>query len=567
LHLSLGFRKITQATRISNKTMSKSKRTSPSSVESIGSSASTPTTNPNFSTKPFVWIGIATMVIALIARLRLLDIPFERDEGVFTYIGRAMWGDGLLYTELYDNKLPGLYLIYGLFANVLGTQPTGIHLGALVWQIATLLVFFGWLREILGRDLALASTGLFALYASSGQVLGFAAHATQLCALPAFAGLWALWRGTVHGRNPQAIWIVLAGLGAGLAIWIKQQALFYAVFGALYLVWWFFFRSSRSESMFRAIGMGALYAFGVILPVGLSAAWFASQGRFDDFWFWTVEISTGETFKTQAPGAGFFFNFYFPKVISQWWWVWFSALYGLVVLLRQKHTPEQKALAWLLPLSLWGVSLGGAFYPHYFVLALPWLAICAIFGLSNLVGKYGKSGWVATAVVVAWPVLAQLGYWFWENDRSILRRAYDNNPFQEMAEIGAELKKRCAPSDSIAIIGSEPELFLYAERPSALSHLFFQGVIQPHARRAQFQQQIREELWGRKPRFVVLPGAQYEHLKDDPLVKEIVARLQKEYHTVCVVDIYENKSQITWDPSPDKTLPQTLFWTIVMERN
>ncbi|MBC7777079.1 MAG: glycosyltransferase family 39 protein [Phycisphaerae bacterium] len=546
--------------------MSKTKHKSQRTAEKPATIASTPPANRNISTTPFAWIGIALLLIALVARLRLLDIPFERDEGVFAYIGRALMGGERLYTDLYDNKLPGLYLIYGLFTSVFGVQPSGIHLGALLWQLATLAVLFFWLREVIGRDRALAATGLFTLYAASGQVLGFAAHATQLCALPAFAGLWALWRGTVNGRSPQAAWIILAGLGAGFAIWIKQQALFYAVFGALYLAWWFFGRG-RSESITRAMGMGMLYALGVILPVGLSAAWFASQGRFDDFWFWTVEISTGEKFKTQSSGGLFFFNFYFPKVIAQWWWVWFSGLFGLIVMLRQKQMPEQRALAWLLPLSLWGVSLGGAFYPHYFVLALPWLSICAVVGLDTLLRKYGSAGWIAAAIVVLWPVLAHNGYWFYENHRAVLWRAYGSNSFQEMAEIGAELKKRSSPSDSIAIIGSEPELLLSADRRSALSHLFFQGVVQRHARYAQFQQQTREELWGRRPRFVVLPGGQFEHLKDDPLVKEIVARLQKEYHTICVVDLEEKKSKITWDPPPEQAVPKTLFWVMVMERN
>ena len=546
--------------------MSKSKRRTHPPTEQPTTVAPKFTAQRDISTTPFAWIGIALLVIALIARLRLLNIPFERDEGVFAYIGRALMGGEQLYTDSYDNKLPGLYLIYGLFATVFGVQPTGIHLGALLWQLATLSVLFLWLRDVIGRDRALAATGLFALYAASGQVLGFAAHATQLCALPAFAGLWALWRGTEQGRGPQAVWILLAGLGAGLAIWIKQQALFYAVFGALYLAWWFFGRG-RSASITRALGLGALYAVGVILPIGLSAAWFAAQGRFDDFWFWTVEISTGETFKTQAPGGLFFFNFYFPKVIAHWWWVWLMGVYGLLVLLRQKQAPEQRALAWLLPLSLWGVSLGGAFYPHYFVLALPWLAVCAVMGLDTLLRKYGPKGWVATALVVLWPVLAHNGYWFWKDQRSVLWGAYKNNSFQEMAEIGRELKKRSAPSDSIAIIGSEPELLLAADRSSALSHLFFQGVVQKHARRAQFQQQTREELWGRKPRFVVLPGGQFEHLKDDPLVKEILVMLQKDYHTICVVDVAEKQSKITWDPPPEQAVPKTLFWVMVMERN
>ncbi|MFN0216088.1 MAG: ArnT family glycosyltransferase [Saprospiraceae bacterium] len=522
--------------------------------------------NKDIPTKPFLWIGIALLVIALVARLRLLGIPFERDEGVFAYIGQALMEGQRLYTDLYDNKLPGLYLIYGLFGRLFGVQPTGIHLGALLWQVATLAMFFWWLREILGRDRALAATGLFALYAASGQVLGFAAHATQLCALPAIAGLWALWRGTVHGRTPQLVWIFMAGLGAGLAIWIKQQAVFYALFGVCYLAWWFFWRD-QSKSLKKGVISGASYALGAFLPLGLSAAWFAVQGRFDDFWFWTVDISAGQLAGSEAKGAGFFFNFYFPKVIANWWWVWIMGLYGLIAIFRQSHEPKQRALAWLWVFSLWSVSLGGAFYPHYFVLALPWLVICAIAGLDVLLRKYGKGAWIVAALAVLWPLLAHHGYWFWENHRATQWRAYGNNPFQEMAEIGAELKKRSAPTDSIAIIGSEPELFLYADRPSALSHLFFQGVVQDHARSAQFQKQTREELWGRRPRFVVLPGAQYEFLKDAPLVKEIVARLPKDYHPICVVDITEKQSKITWDPTPEQAAPKSLFWVIVMERN
>lgn len=541
--------------------MSKSKRIPKQELKTAAAPAQQ--TSPSF---PFFWIGIGLLLIACIARLRLLDIPFERDEGVFAYIGQALWGGERLYTDLYDNKLPGLYLVYGLFATVFGVQPWGIHLGAFLWHLVTLAVFFLWLREVLGRDLALAGTGLFALYAASGEVLGFAAHATQLCMLPALLGLWALWRGTIQGRASQAGWIFLAGLGAGLAIWVKQQALFYPVFGVLFLGWWFWGRE-RNTSGSRATGLTGLYVLGVALPVGLSAAWFAVQGRFDDFWFWTVEISTGE--RSQAQGGGwFFFNFYFPKVIFNWWWVWLSAFIGMYVALRQKESVNLRVVAWLLPLSLWGVSLGGAFYPHYFVLSLPWLAVCAVLGLEFLVREYRTAGRPMAAVVVLWPVLAGSGYWFWQSQRAILWRAYDNNCFSEMREIGAELKKRSAVTDSIAVVGSEPEVFLYADRRSALSHLFFQGVVQKHARYAQFQQQTREELLGRKPRFVVFPGVQYEYLKNDPLMKEIVVWLQKEYHPVCVADdISEKQSKITWDPTPEQAIPKTLHWAMVFERN
>ncbi|MBK6996007.1 MAG: hypothetical protein IPH31_14190 [Lewinellaceae bacterium] len=66
-------------------------------------------------------------------------------------------------------------------------------------------------------------------------------------------------------------------------------------------------------------------------------------------------------------------------------------------------------------------------------------------GLDALVRKYRLGGWIATALVVAWPVLAHNGYWFRENHRTVLRQAYENNSFQELAEIGAELKRRSNP--------------------------------------------------------------------------------------------------------------------------
>lgn len=543
--------------------MSKVKRRVAQPVERPAKSAPVPTADHKVSTSLFAWIGIALLVIALIARLRLLGIPFERDEGAFAYIGRALWGPGRLYTDLYDNKLPGLYLIYALFVRVFGAMPDGVHLGALIWQVGTLTVLFLWLREVLGRDRALACTGLYAIYAASGEVMGFAAHATQLTALPAFAGLWALWRGTFQRRRPELLWIFLAGLGTGLAIFIKQQAFFYAIFGILFLLWWSF-GSERRLHLVRTIGLGATYGLGVILPVGLSAAWFASQGRFDDFWFWTVQISAGQA--AQSFNGWFTFKYYFPMVTQHWWLLWLAGLAGFVYCIRQKNMPEEKMLAFLFPLSLLGTAIGGAFYPHYFVLALPWLAACAIIGLEALVRKYGTAGWVATALVLLWPVLAHSGYWFREDYRTIIRRAYDNNPFTEMATIGAELKKRCAPADAIAVIGSEPEIFLYTDKPSALGHVFFQAVVQEHSRRAQFQAQVRD-AWKRRPRFVVLPGAQYEHIKDDPLTKEIVADLQKDYHTICVTDISERRSSILWDPPPEKAIPQSLFWIMVLERN
>src|SRR6516165_5800478 len=80
---------------------------------------------------PWIVFG-AGILFLIIVRLRLLAIPFERDEGGFTYIGKMMLEGKKLYTDLPDNKLPGLYFFYGLFTKLFGYSPEGVHLGLLL---------------------------------------------------------------------------------------------------------------------------------------------------------------------------------------------------------------------------------------------------------------------------------------------------------------------------------------------------------------------------------------------------------------------------------------------------
>ena len=62
-------------------------------------------------------LGVSGLIF-LIARLKLLAIPLERDEGSFAYIGHWIFRGKELYTDMLDSKLPGLYTYYGLFTTL-----------------------------------------------------------------------------------------------------------------------------------------------------------------------------------------------------------------------------------------------------------------------------------------------------------------------------------------------------------------------------------------------------------------------------------------------------------------
>jgi hypothetical protein len=78
----------------------------------------------------FLSWGIVILSILFVAaiRVRLLDIPLERDEGEFAYMGQLILQGVPPYSLAYNMKLPGVYVSYALIMTVFGQTPSGIYL-------------------------------------------------------------------------------------------------------------------------------------------------------------------------------------------------------------------------------------------------------------------------------------------------------------------------------------------------------------------------------------------------------------------------------------------------------
>src|SRR5512136_3438095 len=79
------------------------------------------------------WIAVA-IVIAFVAavRIRLLQIPLERDEGEFAYMGQLMLQGIPPYLLAYNMKFPGIYAAYALMMAIFGQTIAAIHLGLMI---------------------------------------------------------------------------------------------------------------------------------------------------------------------------------------------------------------------------------------------------------------------------------------------------------------------------------------------------------------------------------------------------------------------------------------------------
>src|SRR6266571_2837295 len=76
------------------------------------------------------WVLFATALsIVIFVRVRLLELPLERDEGEYAYTGQLMLQGIPPYKLAYSMKFPGTAATYALVMSVFGQAIGGVHVG------------------------------------------------------------------------------------------------------------------------------------------------------------------------------------------------------------------------------------------------------------------------------------------------------------------------------------------------------------------------------------------------------------------------------------------------------
>jgi 4-amino-4-deoxy-L-arabinose transferase-like glycosyltransferase len=98
---------------------------------------------------------VTVVTVAAAIRLRLLDVPLDRDEGEYAYFGQLLLARVPPYALAYNLKLPGIYGVYALILAVFGQTPAGIRTGLILTTSATTVATY-----LLGARLGGAALGV-----------------------------------------------------------------------------------------------------------------------------------------------------------------------------------------------------------------------------------------------------------------------------------------------------------------------------------------------------------------------------------------------------------------------
>ena len=507
-------------------------------------------------------VVLAVIVFLGAIRWRLLDMPLERDEGEYAYAGQLILQHIPPYQLAYNMKLPGTYAAYAAIMAVFGQTARGIHIGLLLVNAISIVLLYVVAARLFGALAGAIAASSYALLSTHQGVLGFAAHATHFVVLAALIGLIPLLRAEETKRTVFFFW---SGIAFGVAFLMKQPGLFLGAFAFFYLAVQCWPKKSWPENKREwtrwATNLGVFLLAGA-LPFALTCVALYRAGVFRNFWFWTVDYARQYAITVPwhaAPGElPTHSSSIFQSIVA----LWIVALAGIV---RSFWNPVVRRpvvfVFGLLAFSSAATCPSLHFRPHYFILAMPGVAILIAVAVTSAVHwltvKF-TSRWLRALPVIAFAaawtfaIYHNAEFYFKLTPLQACRACYSLNPFPEAAPVADYLRQHTAPTDTIMVFGSEPEIYFYAHRHSASGYIYTYSLMEDQLYWPAMQKQMMQEVEARQPAYVVFVNVSDSWLQrpGSPQVVAFSAWMKQYISTgfeeVGMVELAEPESRYYW---------------------
>jgi 4-amino-4-deoxy-L-arabinose transferase-like glycosyltransferase len=402
---------------------------------------------------------LAILALSTLMRLAFLHEPLDRDEGQYAAIAQEILRGGLPYRDAIEIKPPGALYLYALAIGLLGATPEALRLFTACYAVGTVVAVYGVTRQLGGVRAGLVAALIYGFYAPFPLLQGSSSNTEVFLVLPMTAGIWFLLRARANGLRSRLGW---SGLCAALTLIIKPSALPVVVLQVLLLPW------CRPAGERRKHLPGDLAAF--LLPqiacAVLLFGYFQLRGGLNDLVYWTITFPRSyRGSDIVGPSLAVTLKYLRATLI-------FPVLAGIPAALALAVT--RRNLAGVLPLLLivaaaLGIALPGKYFPHYFIMVLPFLAVAGGTGITLLAGISRARG-AACGVLL----LSAFGYSIWLNypiffsltPEQVSVYKYTEKSFVQSVQVARYLRERTTPEEYIFQWGFEPELYFLADRRS-----------------------------------------------------------------------------------------------------
>jgi hypothetical protein len=456
------------------------------------------------ATKPIIIALFSIVGLAfLISRLRFMEVPLDRDEGSYLYLGKCFIEGYKPYIDFYEIKPPGIFLIYGLFHLLFGHSIFLLHIGILLTQLITAWLIYKIAISLYGQDAqGYTAASVYLIMNMFPQFIPFGILSEHFFVLFILLAIYILLK---ISENNIVKNFFISGLCFGFAAMIRQHAIFMVLpmFALIY-----YMTQKSNKHLIKNLSSFVLGSISIII---LLISYVVVRGGIEEMVYWVFTYNK-ESYVSSVPwdrGKQYFFRFLNLVFFQKHYPILIIFGLGFIFLVRNIVVNnlrfENLLVLFFFIGSFATVFPGNRFYGHYWLMMFPFFALVSSVFIYSISSKtwYRYGVIVATFILFLNQLYLNKNTYFKDKADRIYQIMYDVNPNFALEKVTGFLKRSLKESEKIFVFGSEPQLYYETDKMLSIPHAYIGFIHSPNPRALKGQQETIAYLNGVKPEYII----------------------------------------------------------------
>jgi hypothetical protein len=265
------------------------------------------------------------------------------------------------------------------------------------------------------------------------------------------------------------------------------------------------------------------------------------------------------------------------EVIGAGWPLWVLAGIGLIAGLWDKPTrPSTAFLLGVFACSALAVSAGFYFRYHYFILVCRQFTACRCCREQSLgsIDRSRERGSIPRVLLfgaaLSLPLFREKKFFFEFSPVEASRLIYGESPFPESVRIAEYVREHTKANDTIAVLGSEPQIYFYSHRHSATGYIYTYALMERQKYAPKMQSEMIREIELTHPKYLIFVGMNDSWLERPGSERLIFTwapdYIAQNYSVAGLVDLGAPKPAHYYFGDIPRPLPQLESYVLICER-
>lgn len=392
-----------------------------------------------FNSEPGLFL-ILFFITAIVRSLLFTVLELDHDVSTYLVMANEWLRDSVPFTFYIDVKPIGIYALFALAIKVFGTNVYGVRILGIIFISLTAYFIHRILRHQ-GHDHKSSSFGAILFIVMISLHKWSWASNTEIFFM--FFSTWGLYLLMNAAKTLEFIWF---GLVMGVGFVIKYHVLFdFTAFGLFYIIshW-------KDRGWICVLRDLSVSFIALLVPFALCHLYYFSIGSYDEFLFASFVIPSSYSNPVGIMERASFFGEFLLSFAP------FVLLILIAIFRKTLKRTEMLLHALWLAFAWIAIFMTGKRFFHYYIQAIPALALLAAAATSRLSGKWLFEHWTRMAGVTALLVFAAMWSQYSQLDR------YRDPEFRK---INQELQGELGEKDKIYIQQANVLYLLFDKEP------------------------------------------------------------------------------------------------------